>query len=561
MLPNSGSIAGSVSRRRNGKNNCRYGGSKRTLLFEIIICLFLFGIGIFLLVNWNRTSNNEINVDVNYLGPQARQYVGMKVVRNHSKKQASRNMTDPNSNPGVYFGIATQLGASNTTPLFSESGMTRCVLAPNDSIIKKERAIAKVILGDDFKVDGKELGFVTDVDIKATNVKELFLKKKKIVDSTGHIHKTNNLVFSVVPKSNDIFMDWTYLEDKLCYKQESGYIKPVVEQYWHPRFRLNQDSLAETSSMWWSLFMRKTGIYGKKDIDEYMATKVIMPWEKEYRLQNAFNRIVKEEIHCDVTKALFSHWASNPINVPLPENSKKNLIEKYMKSLKCLVEDTLSIQSYQLHDKQYITCGGDDLELDNSRFEKGEESRMLTYSPIEQTNSMSGYYYYHQSFGRPMAFGTLCDLSHVHDKILFNVSGADSVRIMKFEYEFHTPIDNITCYPDPDDITVTGFVYTDTSKLSYIAKKGLDVYVHFPEYDNTQTVRFFVVTLILTMVVTYLIRRLYTELFVDNYLKKRADEYADNSGVKKINPILLWSAGLVLFAMVIFFVIYLLYLR
>lgn len=492
MLNNSGSIAGAV-------NKCRYGGSKRTIILEIIICAILLTIGIFLIVQWNKIQDNEINVEVSYLGPDGRQYAGMKVVRDHHNSSSTINRSEPNYVPGIYFAIATQLQTSNSTPLFSDGLIPTTTSTKSDSMYESYRLLAQWRLGDDLKTDGTDIGFITDVNINATNVKELFLKKVTCYDSISKkTIKTRNWTSSISPQGLSFDLEWSKQTKELCYFQDGGYMRPKEVLFPAPSFRLNNNS-----DSWISLFVRNTGVIGEYDIDEYMFSKIVIPEEKEAKIQESFNRVTRN-IQRFAVKRFFDSIMNNRTTT---DETPAIFIKKQIESLKHLIYDTLGISQHSgLNSTLSITTHDNDLIAN-----QGEQSRMIQFSPIGTANDVAGYYYYHQSFDKPLFVWTMCDLSRVHDKIRFASSGTDSLTIMKFEYEYHTPIENVTCYPTPDIITATGFVFTEPSKLRYIKDKGMDVYVHFPDWDNAQTQRFFIVTLILTIIVSYLLRRLYTD--------------------------------------------------
>lgn len=499
MLNNSGSIAGAI-------NKCRYGGSRRTLIFELIICVVLISIGVFFIVHWNKTQDNEINVDVSYLGPKAKQYAGMKVVRDHHNSSATKDYSKTNFRPGIYFGIATQLETNNDVPLFSDDGKTGAgTQGGTDSIYDNMRTIAKEFLGESLKVQGKDVGFVTDVRITATNAKEIFVKKSLSISDTipGKIIKTRSFTSHFYPSRIGLSMDWNAKRQELCYAQKNGLLHPVMVSVPTPMFYVDNSKDSE----WWNLFLSMDKIKGYIDVDNYMAAKVIIPAEKESQLQNAFNR-TQESLERIAVRRIVDSMTNNNGGRIDPVDA---IVSRGVQSLRRYVEDTLLLNSFGMSCHSVLPLSSANHIKDNK---KGEQSRIIQYSPVNNSNAAGGLYYSHQSFMRPLFFNTLNDLSRVHDKIRFHSTGADSLVLMKFEYEFHTPIDNVVCFPEPDKLTGTGFVFTEPSKLRYLADNGLDVYVHFPEWDNAQTKRFFLVTLILTMIASYLLRRTYTDLLI-----------------------------------------------
>ncbi len=87
--------------------------------------------------------------------------------------------------------------------------------------------------------------------------------------------------------------------------------------------------------------------------------------------------------------------------------------------------------------------------------------------------------------------------------------------------------------PEPDEKTISSIRYTDKNKLGQIAKDGLRFHVKFPDMENIQNIRIFMLTALLTGLAAILFR----SLFIIGY--HLWNQYKNNSQIRKLTIIML----------------------
>ena len=98
-----------------------------------------------------------------------------------------------------------------------------------------------------------------------------------------------------------------------------------------------------------------------------------------------------------------------------------------------------------------------------------------------------------------LSFFTLGDLSQITERFHFE---GDKLNRLLFYYGSVLKIDHATI--EPDTIIEGGFCYNNAAKLRLIRDRGLTVHVSFPQMENAQNARQFLLTTLLTALLTYL---------------------------------------------------------
>lgn len=73
-------------------------------------------------------------------------------------------------------------------------------------------------------------------------------------------------------------------------------------------------------------------------------------------------------------------------------------------------------------------------------------------------------------------------------------------------------------YPEPDVVDRNYIAFLDSEKLKYIQNHGLEFDAKFPFSENTQNMKIFVLTSVITVLLTLFFRQVY--ILIRPYLKK-----------------------------------------
>lgn len=108
------------------------------------------------------------------------------------------------------------------------------------------------------------------------------------------------------------------------------------------------------------------------------------------------------------------------------------------------------------------------------------------------------------------SFPSFTDLWDISQRSYHLQLDADPRQIEELSFDFLGPIELFPMDPVPDEISMSGFVFTDSVKLRRIREKGLLFHARFPQMENLQDVRIFglttFVSLFFTLVCTILFR-------------------------------------------------------
>ena len=139
-------------------------------------------------------------------------------------------------------------------------------------------------------------------------------------------------------------------------------------------------------------------------------------------------------------------------------------------------------------------------------------SQKDTICPIKLVFSTSNH-------ERPNIFTTAEDISKTIEVIEFGGLKAGETHgchyfIQSLTIDYRTPIAlSSTIRPEPDEVTMHSIRYTDPKKISQIGMKGLRIYVTFPNLENVQALRIFIIAGIVGALAALMLRYLNILLF------------------------------------------------
>ena len=125
-------------------------------------------------------------------------------------------------------------------------------------------------------------------------------------------------------------------------------------------------------------------------------------------------------------------------------------------------------------------------------------SQSDTICPILFFGSSSNY-------ERPNVFTSAEDISKTVEVI--ELGGSTSRYVRNLTLDYRTPIALPSKFlPEPDEVTMHSIRYTDPAKIEWIGAEGLRTYVSFPNLENVQALRIFVIAGIVGALAALMIR-------------------------------------------------------
>ena len=125
-------------------------------------------------------------------------------------------------------------------------------------------------------------------------------------------------------------------------------------------------------------------------------------------------------------------------------------------------------------------------------------SQSDTICPIVFFGSSSNY-------ERPNVFTSAEDISKTVEVI--ELGGSTSRYVRNLTLDYRTPIALPSKFlPEPDEVTMHSIRYTDPAKIEWIGAEGLRTYVSFPNLENVQALRIFVIAGIVGALAALMIR-------------------------------------------------------
>lgn len=126
---------------------------------------------------------------------------------------------------------------------------------------------------------------------------------------------------------------------------------------------------------------------------------------------------------------------------------------------------------------------------------------LVSYNFIPSSDSIiyHGTVFRRSDFRRPSAIFTAEDISRAVEVLWIDGlrRNESEINISSLSFDYIGPAEFSDMYPEPDRREVSKIVFTDSTKLSHIVENGLRFHVKFPDMENIQQMRMFVVTLVL----------------------------------------------------------------
>lgn len=111
------------------------------------------------------------------------------------------------------------------------------------------------------------------------------------------------------------------------------------------------------------------------------------------------------------------------------------------------------------------------------------------------------------NFEKPNPLVVAEDVSKVFEIVRIPLATAQFVNSITIDYRCPTEFGHLD--PEPDEMTYSAIRYFDKDKIKKIAWDGLKFHAKFPDMENIQEVRIFVLTTIVTLLLTLLLSLLY----------------------------------------------------
>lgn len=125
----------------------------------------------------------------------------------------------------------------------------------------------------------------------------------------------------------------------------------------------------------------------------------------------------------------------------------------------------------------------------------------VSYNFIPPSDSIiyHGTVFRRSDFRRPNVLFTAEDISRAVEVLWIDGlrRNGSEINVSSLSFDYIGPAEFSDMYPEPDRHEVSKIVFTDSIKLNHIVENGLRFHVKFPDMENVQQMRMFVVTLVL----------------------------------------------------------------
>lgn len=100
--------------------------------------------------------------------------------------------------------------------------------------------------------------------------------------------------------------------------------------------------------------------------------------------------------------------------------------------------------------------------------------------------------------------------------------------LKELKVDFGGPTEFLAMYPEPDVMTVSGFMFTDSLKLQQIMSDGIEFHAKFPQTEGLQNARMFVVTTLISILISVVFTLSY-QIIKAKYDKWQLNNHKKNS--------------------------------
>ncbi len=101
-----------------------------------------------------------------------------------------------------------------------------------------------------------------------------------------------------------------------------------------------------------------------------------------------------------------------------------------------------------------------------------------------------------------MAFPSLWTMWDISQKTYRLRLDTDAKSIPRISFDFFGPAEFLPMDPEPDVVTMSGFLFTDSLKVAQIRRDGLTFHAKFAQTENLQNLRGFALTTLITLFFT-----------------------------------------------------------
>lgn len=126
---------------------------------------------------------------------------------------------------------------------------------------------------------------------------------------------------------------------------------------------------------------------------------------------------------------------------------------------------------------------------------------LVSYNYIPPTDSViyNGVSLSRLDYRHPNPIFTAEDISRAVEVLWIDGlrRNGSEINIRSLTFDYIGPTEFSDMYPEPDRRELSKISFTDSTKLYYIGKNGLRFHVKFPDMENIQQIRMFVITLLL----------------------------------------------------------------
>jgi len=136
--------------------------------------------------------------------------------------------------------------------------------------------------------------------------------------------------------------------------------------------------------------------------------------------------------------------------------------------------------------------------------------RDYRYMPDKDSILFQSIFLTRNNFRKPDLLTTAEDVSQAVEVLwIDNNKHGFNNNIKKIKYDYNGPVEFSDIYPEPDCKDISSLYYTDSLKIKTIEEKGLKFHVKFPDMENLQIIRMWIVTLLLGGFLGLLIKLVY----------------------------------------------------
>lgn len=453
----------------------------RSIVATIVVIVCALAICAFFLLKWNKTPVNYSEVQKTYLGPPGYSKISTNIngtvdYTYENSIMGIKIVYDRQKNAGVSLNQSVGHRYKASQNFNMHPGIYAGVIYKTTTNVPLPDAIDSIIINyDTFRLFGNER------------------RGRRVIDLYGGLNGPFHISDSVYNQAKKL-VEYLYLQDThlittnvMSFENIGSISRLSVITSKRPDLRFwrkNQTSFIDIKDG--GMFL-VSGQFIKDTMGYYISKDTIRPITQDVAHVGALDYYSTDSIYGSLFQQLFL---------------EKN--QKY---------DTSFLLQYDLFysEKQYY------------RFGRRERRRPLseiwsyTFTPVKNTHR-SKQHLQSSIHKKPHSIFTLEDVSQSVE--ILKITSKNKSHLQRLEYEFKTPIEIRGIYPKPDIVYTSGFVYNDPQSLAYILQNGLTASLHYPEWDSTQTKRFYAITLFITILVTYLLKLLWN-MVIDKYASKK----------------------------------------